>query len=331
MSTVLLSGAGGLGGLASIKTLQKTTDHNIITVDMNHKSAGFYFADHSEVVPEVASPEWPSEMKKVIKKYGVEVYIPLIDEELLRLPQLRSKIPDSVAIASPSHEFISIMNDKWTMTKKFDEYGFHIPNTVLGSDADSLSETDFPLLLKPREGRGSKGIEIIESHSDISECFINSTYQPEEVILQEFIDGTEFTTSVIGTKDNRLLAVVPKEVISRPEGNTAHGVTRDEERIIMECEDIFEAFHPEGQFNIQHMCTDESIYALEINPRFSSTACLTVESGANELDLIIRDCLGKSIPRDVEFKPDMHMLRYTDHIVGSKDELIKRPYDEYNN
>jgi carbamoyl-phosphate synthase large subunit len=322
MSTVLLSGAGGSGGVASIKILQKTTNHSIIAVDMSPKSAGFYFADHSEVVPAATSSDWSSAMEKVIKKYEVDVYLPLIDEELPRLGELQTKVPDSVGIGAPSSDFIEMATDKWAMTQSFENYGFAVPDTVLGSNVGEVTEDDFPLLIKPRKGRGSEGIQFVESADKISEYLRDSKYEPKELILQEFIDGTEFTTSVIGTKENELLGVVPKEVISRPEGNTVHGVTRANEQIIAECEDIFDAYNPSGPFNIQHMRADGSIYAFEINPRFSSTACLTVESGANELDLTIRNCLNEAIPESVDFEANLHILRYTDQIIGSKEEIF---------
>lgn len=136
-----------------------------------------------------------------------------------------------------------------------------------------------------------------------------------EIILQEYIEGTEFTTSVVATQQNELLSTVPKEVIEK-QMNTVRGVTRNNRSVIESCERLFEEFRPKGPMNVQQIVDDrETAYTIEINPRFSSTACLTVAAGMNELDLLIRDAAEEHISGTRTFDSDVHLIRYTDHII----------------
>jgi predicted ATP-grasp superfamily ATP-dependent carboligase len=49
---------------------------------------------------------------------------------------------------------------------------------------------------------------------------------------------------------------------------------------------------------------------IEINPRYSTTMALTLASGVNEVDAVLRHARGED-PGPLTFEPDLMMLRYT--------------------
>ncbi|PSO43846.1 hypothetical protein BRC21_02225, partial [Candidatus Saccharibacteria bacterium SW_7_54_9] len=53
-----MTGAGGTGGIAAIKSLQRTTDFEVVGADMNPKAIGFYFTDEKIVVPPATADNW---------------------------------------------------------------------------------------------------------------------------------------------------------------------------------------------------------------------------------------------------------------------------------
>ena len=75
--------------------------------------------------------------------------------------------------------------------------------------------------------------------------------------------------------------------------------------------------------NAQQIVDDETgvVYTIEINPRFSSTACLTVNAGVNELDLLIRDAVGEVVTAPPEFTPGIHLVRYTASLFVDENRL----------
>jgi carbamoyl-phosphate synthase large subunit len=117
--------------------------------------------------------------------------------------------------------------------------------------------------------------------------------------------------------------VIPKEVVERPGGNTMHGVTRKAPKVKSACRKIFETFKPCGPCNIQQMVVgkEPEVYTFEINPRFSSTTCLTVESGVNEIDILVRDAVNESVSKSIKYEADLHMLRYTNHLIVKDENL----------
>ena len=80
--------------------------------------------------------------------------------------------------------------------------------------------------MKPRVGRGSRGIARI-SNSDALRSYIDSTnYSTNNIIVQPYIEGTEYTVSVIITRDGTVHSVVPKRIIKK-DGVTKLAVTEN--------------------------------------------------------------------------------------------------------
>jgi carbamoyl-phosphate synthase large subunit len=63
---------------------------------------------------------------------------------------------------------------------------------------------------------------------------------------------------------------------------------------------------------------------IEINPRYSTTMALTLASGVNEVDAVLRHHRGED-PGQLTFTPDLMMLRYTGQIFVKESEW--RPID----
>jgi carbamoyl-phosphate synthase large subunit len=318
MATVLVTGVGGVGGFATVQTINEHTTHEVVGVDMDPSALGLHKLDKSRVVPPASSETWIPEMEYTISEFDIDAVVPLVDEELDRLSELKEEVSDNVAFVCPTQEVIDLALDKYRMAEVFERERLPVPETKLGYE----EPPSFPVVVKPRRGHGSEGIELLESQNDVEQYFESTEYSPEEVVLQRYVDGPEYTTSVVATKDNDLLGIVPKQVIEK-EGNTVKGVTQSEDAVICACLRIYDVLEPCGPINVQQIHDEETntIYTIEVNPRFSSSACLTVEAGVNELDLLIRNFLGEPISEPDGFEDNVYMVRYTDQAFLHDDEM----------
>lgn len=324
MITVLITGVGGAGGTGAIRSLQQETSHEIVGVDMDPAAPGLWMADHGRTVPAADDPEWASQMADVVDTYGVDAVVPLVDEELRRLPDLARALPNTTAIVAPRQAVIEVTLDKYWTSRHLTAVGHAVPATYLATAADTLQPQDFPIIVKPRRGRGSRDVEQADSAAELAAYLRRTDRRPEELVIQEFVPGTEYTTSVVATRDDRLLAVVPKEVIEK-RGSTVRGVTRQAPAVVDSCRRLFETLRPRGPMNVQQIVgPDGRAYTIEINPRFSSTACLTVAADVNELDDLIRDHLGEPVVETGDYEPDLHITRFFDHVFIPETELRSR-------
>jgi carbamoyl-phosphate synthase large subunit len=329
MACVLTTAAGGDIGIGAIQSLQKAS-HNTVAVDMNPHGAGLYIADHGVCVPAVSDDEWPTAMAQIVNKYDVDVVIPLIDQELQEIDRLQSAFPKDTPIIVPHQGLIEKTVDKKKMYKYFNKYGLRIPETSLADFPGGLFELqdqEFPKIVKPRYGQGGRGIQLIHTPNDLREYINETELDKGDLLLQDFIDGPEYTSNVTVTNDNRLLSIVIKEVPER-DGYTALGITKDNPTVYEACVEAFEALEPAGPMNVQHMVDEDGVpHLIEINPRFSGSSCLTVEAGVNEFDLLVRDALGEQVEPVDEYETGLSIVRYTDQVYVDNGELLSQTND----
>lgn len=318
--TVAVTGAGGTGGMAAIQTLNQTTEFEIIGVDMNPKAVGLYIADEGLVVPPATADNWIESVQDILTEYDVDAVLPLIDEEVEQIGDLRNRCSDTVFVA-PEASFVDLCLDKYRLMSALDKAGINIPETWSVEEAVELNKSVYPLILKPRTERGGRGIYMLESPDSLQDALAETTREYSDLLVQKALNGTEYTTSVVCTTENSVLSVVPKEAV-RKDRSTVHGVTRNESKVINSCQSVIDYFEPSGPINIQQICDADGVpHVIEINPRFSSSACLTVAAGVNETKILIQDALRLSYEPPDEFETDLHMLRYTDQVF-IKDENI---------
>jgi len=317
MATVLVTGVGGASGIGAVRALDETTSHDIVGVDMDRDAAGLYLADTGQAIPPANDDQWGPVMRDIIDDHDIDVVVPTVDEEL---PELDS-LPDDVPVVAPRPGVVEVALDKYATHRRLSDAGHSVPRTWLASDAAAIPEDAYPLIRKPRRGRGSRGIERVETPADLDRALQAAKRDANEVLLQERVSGTEFTTSIVSTTADRLLSVVPKEAIEK-RGSTVKGVTRRQPAVRDACRDIAATLSPAGPVNVQQIVAEDGTpYTIEINPRFSSTACLTVNAGVNELDLLIRDALDESVSAPGAYETGVYFLRYDNHVFVDGDQF----------
>jgi len=324
MGTVLVTGVGGASGIGAVRSLHDRTDHTVVGVDMEDHAAGFYLADAGRVVPAATDDGWAEAIRSTVEDHDVDVVIPTVDEELAKLATLRAAMPREVPVIAPRVDVVDQMLDKYTATRQLARAGHAVPETWLATEREDIPKSSFPLLVKPRRGRGSRGIKRVTDRAELTVHLGKTEYDARALLLQEFIEGTEYTTSVVVTAADRLLAVVPKEAIEK-QGSTVIGRTRDAPAVASSCRRIHETLAPGGPINVQQIVDDNGVpHTIEINPRFSSTSCLSAAAGVDEFDLLIHDALGNSVQAPETYETDLFMRRYEDHVFVSGAEFEER-------
>ncbi len=290
MTTVLLTAAGGAAIPGLIKHLKSNDDFRVFAADMDRHAIGLYYADKGFVIPPANSSDFLPTIRYICKQENVNVFIPLVDEELVTSLELEQ---EGIPVLIPRKKFVESCLDKFALMNELRAAKISIPDTRLG--CDDLKGVTFPALVKPRTGRGSRGVGIVHSQIELAKFVKASSFMPEQLIVQNYIDGTEFTVSVTVWRDGNVQAVVPKEIICK-EGITRLAVTRHNPRIDSLCRDIQERLRADGPFNVQLRLNKKTGIPLpfEINPRFSTTVSLTIAAGIDELGELVKQATGQA-------------------------------------
>lgn len=300
--TVLISAAGGSFFPYVIKLLG--SNYRLILTDTSEAVKHLYL---DQVVLKVAKPdsmEFETEVKKIITDYQVDYYIPLIDQEISRVLAIAREIK-SLKVISPRLEFVQICLDKYRLMKELSGRRISIVDTRLGDDRRELK---FPIFVKPIVSTGSRGARKIDNRDQLEAYFQLEGCKRENVLIQEYLRGEEYTVSVTVNNLNKLIAIVPKKIILK-KGITQHAVTRRNQEITRVCRKIVDQFHPAGPFNVQLMLIGDEVKIFEINPRFSTTSVLTCEAGINEFALCIESYDREDVAFIDSFREDLFLYR----------------------
>ncbi len=309
MKTIFMTGGGGAGTIAATKFLKELGKYRIILGDMDKWAAGLRFGDKYYILPAGKDEQFIDVVRDIIIKEHVDVFIPLVDEEILKSYKLKKDFPN-LTILLPEYNFAKVALDKWILIKELKEVGIPYPKTYLAND--EYVEIEYPFNAKPRIGRGSRKVMEIKSKKQLEAYKVLSDLNGDEILLQEKIEGKEFTVSVVVYSDGNILAVVPKEVIYK-RGITIVAITRANKEIENLCIEIQNRLKANGPFNVQLILREDGVpIVFEINPRFSTTIALTMAAGVNEIDILIpgQKYSGGLLP----FKKNLVISRFYDQI-----------------
>lgn len=314
--TILLTGAGGAVIPLLIKLL-KAEGCRVLAVDMDPNAVGLFLADKGYIIPAGLLADFVPTMRRICQQEKVDAIVPLVDEELLAAWDLAN---DGIEVILPRKEFVNICLDKWQLMQRLHEADIRVPETRLASNPHR--GIDFPMVVKPRTGRGSRGLGLVRSELELEEFLAVSPYAPEENLLQEYIEGTEFTVSVLVWRDGKVQAVVPKEIVSK-KGITRIAISRCNRDIDLVCHRVQQELQANGPFNVQLRLDSKGEPCIfEINPRFSTSISLTIATGINELLITLGQALLGLESRDYEWREGVVLLRQTADCFIDENEFL---------
>jgi carbamoyl-phosphate synthase large subunit len=261
-------------------------------------------------------------MVDLITEKRIDVFVPLIDEELLQAWDIQARVSYPLRIATPAPAFTRLTLDKLEMARAFRQRGLPVPETRLLADVLMGMAWDlFPAVVKPRQGRGSRGVVIVQDREALHRRMAGiGEDEARRYLIQAHVSGVEYTVSVVASGSGEVLAIVPKEVIEK-RGITRVAVTRRNPTIADLCRRIQREFAANGPFNVQLILDHEGRpVVFEVNPRFSTTVSLTMAAGVNEVDMVIRDRLGERVD-PADFLPDLYLVRHEESLFRTAAEL----------
>lgn len=112
------------------------------------------------------------------------IIAPEFDGHLLRRTYATERL--GARLLSPSAEFVAIASDKWRTYQYLRANNYRTPDTALVTrDQPQLPDWSFPLIVKPVDGCGSRGIQLLASAKDD----IDWSFIPGRAIVQPICKG----------------------------------------------------------------------------------------------------------------------------------------------
>lgn len=209
---------------------------------------------------------------------------------------------------------VADINDKFRFYKKI-RNEFIVPETFLIKDVDdaieiSENKPDVKYIIKPTKGSGGYDINLLNNDSCIQ---LNDG---EEYILQEYVDGTNLSSSILGNKDSKR-TIMNSRLLTQNDfkgdqsyiyignilpltGESAMSNIGDINEINREMvetsNELAYKFDLTGSNGVDYIYNENGLHVIEINPRIQGTfECIEKSLQINMLDAHIRACLGENV------------------------------------
>ena len=296
---ILIESSGSHVSSFMIKAI-KDAGHRAIASDINPICVGRYLADGFVKFPESNSLQLWQIIGEIIDKESIDIVIPSFDGTLLGWS--KGKYLDfcdhncKVLISEP--DVIDTFLDKWNAYQFFIKNNIPTPNTSLDGKYE---------LIKPRRGKGGKGIFRINKDIDMTNN-----------ISQELIKGQEFTVDILCDKESNPLFIIPRKRLSIKDGKSTEGIVEDVKSIELLTRRICSLIKFRGPINMQCFIKDNGeISVIEINPRIAGGMALGFAATQNWIKLFVDILYDIPIKDLADVKYGLRMLRYYDEIFIS--------------
>ncbi len=320
MQTLLITGAGGPAAISFMKAIR----HLPIAVhaaDMDPHAAGLYLvaAAQRALLPPGNADDFVDALLAHCLKRGVTVLVPTVDCELLRVAAARQLFEArGIAVLLAPTATLATCLDKWELAQRCRDRVL-TPKTVLYAGPDDALGMTFPLVLKPRRGSGSRGVQILQSAAALPVLHKKDHHR---YLLQEHLPGEEYSVDVLADLDGRVCAAVPRNRLKVDSGVAVTCKTVFDPELVDVAVAVAQAVGVTLVANVQLKRNAHGRPALlEVNPRFPGSMPLTVEAGVNMPALALDVLAGARLPHGLLPYREVAMVRYLEERFIDVSEL----------
>lgn len=289
---------------------ERNNGSKIVAADLSETAPALYFADRHFTIPRIGTEGYLEAIVSICREEKIGLVVPTIDTELLLLAEnkewLERETGAIILISSP--EVVQICRDKRESQHFFEENGFLVPARIENIHDENLT---FPVFIKPLDGSSSINAFKVKNREEL-EFFHQYIENP---IVQEYMEGEEYTVDVFLNFDSEILSIVPRKRLAVRSGEIAKGLIVKDRAIMEDVRRLMEVLKPIGHITVQCMKTKRGIEYIEINPRFGGGAPMSIMAGADSCRLLYELLAGEEPKYSEDYKENLLFLRFDESIM----------------
>lgn len=292
MKTVLLTNGQQRKTLAAARSLGKQGVRVIVAEETRLNPTTFSkYCCFSLVCPNAKkNPEafyyW---LHKTILQYQCDIWFPMDDDTLAVAAKYYEELSKICEIPIPKPESYEAACDKGNSIRLAQEAGADSPNTVfvesLGALTGLAGNLSYPVIIKPRQASGSRGIRVAMDSEEFLEKYHTVHRDNPYPIIQEYIGvGERYDVCLLFDRKHQLKAsFVQKELrhFPIPMGPSTLQESIYHPELLEMALKITEKLRWVGVIELEFMvdCKDGKLKFMEINPRFWASVQLAIFAG----------------------------------------------------
>lgn len=299
------------------EAIKKNGGGTVHACNSDDLSSAFQYADQTVISPLIYSQDYIPFLLDYCTKNQIQLIISLFDIDLYVLSQnkeLFDKHGITILVSDP--DLIACCNDKWKTYQFLYNNHFSVPKTYQTiqdvKTALSNGELHYPIMVKPRFGCGSIGLQIADNEQDltymsylvekaISHSYIKyeSASATEKIIYQELLTGQEYGIDIINDMNGKFQNAIIKKKLAMRSGETDIAETATNNIIYDTAKKLAETSQHIGNMDCDVFLQNNTPYILEMNARFGGGYPFSHIAGCNLPEAIIRWAHGKPVEKQL--------------------------------
>ncbi len=318
---ILITGIGGNVGQGILRNLQSTGYNlNLIGCNVSKLSAGNHLCDTVYEVPYAYDADYIPRMSEICQKEQIHMVLPSTDYEVYFLSLAKKQFNAVIPVSEPETNICFL--DKFKTWQLFSSHNIPFAESFIPSEYDNRF-SDF--ILKPREGRGSRGIHL--NHQEWKNF-------SDDYMIQKLHKGKEITTAFYVNRFGKLHGLITFERELQAGATTFCEVCDLYDVKMLEIiEKIMQILCIKGSCNIQAIVDNETgqIMPFEINGRISGTNSIRAQFGFKDVQYYADEYLFDKTLEPVQLKKGCAVRILTDVIFPdiSLNELLNKHNEHY--
>jgi isopentenyl diphosphate isomerase/L-lactate dehydrogenase-like FMN-dependent dehydrogenase/biotin carboxylase len=213
--TILIIG----GGLLQIPMIETALSMKlrVVVADMNPEAPGFKLA-HEKIIMSTKDIEgMVREAKKFSEKSTIHAVITAGTDASMTV----AAVANSLFLPGIRYIDAEACSNKVKMRKRLQEFGVPIPKFApvwsIQDARDSLDFLKFPLVMKPSDNMGARGVIKVTNREELHSAFKHSKkYSPTgEMILEEYMEGPELSVDSLSWNGKIKMTGIADRIIER--------------------------------------------------------------------------------------------------------------------
>lgn len=272
----------------------------IYAADMQKEAPAMVDADIAILVPGIYDINYIFTLKQIIKDNNIDLIISLNDLELPILSRAKDELEALGAkVVIPNMNVIDITFDKVMTAGFLNSIGLNTPQTFTSLD-EALEKINqdllkFPLVVKPRWGSASIGIDFPKDLEELKLVFklahmrLKDTILAEAskedlnqaILIQEKIEGPEYGMDILNDFNGNYMGTFVRKKLAMRAGETDKAISIINPELENIGKRIAENLKHIGNLDCDLLEQDGKFYVLELNARFGGGYPFSHEAGMN--------------------------------------------------
>lgn len=242
----------------------------------------------------------------VVEKYGISAIVTAATDKPL---VMMARIAERYGFPFFSVDTANWSTDKFQMKQRFQLGGIPCAKGLLIRTAEEAKDLIFPIICKPRDNSGSRGVKLCINKAELQECIEEALQYSrlDTVLVEEYIEGKEYSVEALHFDGiTEVIQFTEKKTTEHPYnveiGHQQPAYLTEEQRTVIR--DIITMIGKVMKFencpsHTELKINDRGIFVIETSPRlggdYITSTLVPLSTGINMEDQLLHIALGEKV------------------------------------